>query len=218
VDVSFVGAGRVERFVARTAKEVFVEPVNASIGIADEGGLEFNRSRPGSALNVRRAQRLLTRALEEGTSRVRLPMRAVTPRQTVDTMLPTIVVRVDQNRLDLYEGFRVTHSWDVATAKPGWVTPVGEWNLYQKRENPTWYNPAQDTWGADLPPMIAPGPGNPLGTRAIYLNAPGIRIHGTYSTSSIGTYASHGCIRMYISDSEELFNLVDTGTRVIIKP
>ena len=52
----------------------------------------------------------------------------------------------------------------------------------------------------------------------IYLNAPGIRIHGTYSSSSIGTYASHGCIRMYISDSEELFDRVDTGTRVIIKP
>jgi len=66
--------------------------------------------------------------------------------------------------------------------------------------------------------VIAPGPGNPLGTRAIYLNAPGIRIHGTYSSSSIGTYASHGCIRMYIADSEELFDLVDTGTRVIIKP
>jgi lipoprotein-anchoring transpeptidase ErfK/SrfK len=65
--------------------------------------------------------------------------------------------------------------------------------------------------------VIAPGPGNPLGTRAIYLNAPGIRIHGTYSTSSIGTYASHGCIRMYIEDSEELFELVDMGARVIIK-
>ena len=64
-------------------------------------------------------------------------------------MLPTIVVHVDTNRLDLYEGFAVTHSWDVATAKPGWTTPVGEWSLYQKRENPTWYNPALDSWGAD---------------------------------------------------------------------
>jgi lipoprotein-anchoring transpeptidase ErfK/SrfK len=87
-----------------------------------------------------------------------------------------------------------------------------------KQENPTWYNPAIDTWGADLPPVIAPGPGNPLGTRALYLNAPGIRIHGTYSSSSIGTYASHGCIRMLISDSEDLYPRVPMGTRVIIKP
>jgi hypothetical protein len=72
--------------------------------------------------------------------------------------------------------------------------------------------------GADLPPVIDPGPNNPLGTRALYLNSPGIRIHGTSNSASIGTYASHGCIRMLISDSEELYPLVPVGTRVIIMP
>jgi lipoprotein-anchoring transpeptidase ErfK/SrfK len=52
----------------------------------------------------------------------------------------------------------------------------------------------------------------------LYLNSPGIRIHGTSNSASIGTYASHGCIRMFISDSEELYPLVPIGTRVIIKP
>ncbi len=69
-----------------------------------------------------------------------------------------------------------------------------------------------------MPAYIPPGPGNPLGTRALYLNAPGIRIHGTYNSASIGTYASHGCIRMLIGDSEALFPLVPVGTKVIIKP
>jgi L,D-transpeptidase ErfK/SrfK len=86
-----------------------------------------------------------------------------------------------------------------------------------KRENPTWYNPAPDTWGADLPESIGPGPGNPLGTRAMYLNAPGIRIHGTWDDSSIGTAASHGCIRMHVQDSEELYPLVPIGTPVLVK-
>ena len=140
------------------------------------------------------------------------------PKETEATMGRTIVVRLNENRLYLYDGFDAVRSYSVATAKPGFTTPTGVWTIYDKKENPTWYNPAEDTWGADLPPVIEPGPGNPLGTRAIYLNAPGIRIHGTYSSSSIGTYASHGCIRMYISDSEELFDLVDMGTRVIIKP
>ena len=63
---------------------------------------------------------------------------------------------------------------------------------------------------------MPPGPGNPLGTRAMYLNAPGIRIHGTYDTSSVGTYASHGCIRMTIADSEALYPLVPVGTTVLI--
>ena len=217
VDVSFAGSGRVQRFVARTAEEVFVEPVNASIGIGDDGALSFNRSVQGSALNVRRAQRLMIRALEHDRSLVRLPVHAVTPRQTVETMLPTIVVHVDRNRLDLYEGFQVTHSWDVATAKPGWVTPVGEWNLYQKRENPTWYNPALDSWGAGLPAVVPGGPGNPMGTRALYITAPGlIRIHGTTSPSSIGTYASHGCIRMHNAEVEALYEMVPVGSKVII--
>ena len=47
-----------------------------------------------------------------------------------------------------------------------------------------------------MPSYIGPGPNNPLGTRAIYLNADGIRIHGTANRSSIGHAASHGCIRM----------------------
>jgi lipoprotein-anchoring transpeptidase ErfK/SrfK len=50
----------------------------------------------------------------------------------------------------------------------------------------------------------------------MYLNAPGIRIHGTYDTSSIGTHASHGCIRMLIPDVEQLYPLVPIGTRVIV--
>ena len=61
-----------------------------------------------------------------------------------------------------------------------------------------------------------PVPGNPLGTRALYLNAPGIRIHGTSDVGSIGTNASHGCIRMLMSDVEEMYPLVPIGTRVIV--
>jgi lipoprotein-anchoring transpeptidase ErfK/SrfK len=217
VDLSYGPARRVERFVRRTAKEVVVRPVDASIVIGDDGGLEFNRSRAGTALAVDRAERLLTQAVDDGTSLVRLPVRALQAKRTVDTMLPTIVVHVDTNRLDLYEGFRVTHSWDVATAKPGWVTPVGEWTLYQKRENPTWYNPALDSWGAGLPAVVPGGPGNPMGTRALYITAPGlIRIHGTTSPDSIGRYASHGCIRMHNEQVEELYEMVPVGAKVII--
>jgi hypothetical protein len=142
IELSLGGEGRVEAFIRRTAREVSVDPRNASIEMGDDGGLVFRQSKAGSALDVGRAERLLARALGDGSSRVRLPMHRVAPKITVRTMLPTIVVHVDTNRLDLYEGFEVTHSWDVATAKPGWTTPVGEWSLYQKRENPTWYNPA----------------------------------------------------------------------------
>jgi lipoprotein-anchoring transpeptidase ErfK/SrfK len=217
VDVAYAAARRVDRFVRRTARAVLVQPVDASIGIGDDGDLTFNRSKAGTALNAARAERLLVRAIDRGTSIVRLPVRAIRPKRTVDSMLPTIVVNVSTNRLDLYEGFQVTHSWDVATAKPGWVTPVGEWTLYQKRENPTWYNPALDSWGAGLPAIVPGGPGNPMGTRALYITAPGlIRIHGTTSPDSIGRYASHGCIRMHNAEVEALYEMVPVGARVII--
>jgi hypothetical protein len=53
-------------------------------------------------------------------------------------------------------------------------------------------------------------------TRALYLNAPGIRIHGTYDSASIGTHASHGCVRMNIDDVEEMYPLVPIGATVLI--
>ena len=70
----------------------------------------------------------------------------------------TIVVRVDENKLYLYDGFEVIRTWSVATAMPGWITPQGDWNLYRKAVNPTWYNPALDSWGADLPAVVPGGP------------------------------------------------------------
>ncbi len=59
----------------------------------------------------------------------------------------------------------------MATAKPGYTTPDGRLEDQRKAGNPTWYNPALDTWGADLRPC--PGwPGHPMGTRAIYIDGP----------------------------------------------
>jgi lipoprotein-anchoring transpeptidase ErfK/SrfK len=216
IDLGFGGDGGVARFVRRTAAKVAVAPTDASITLSN-GSLSFNRDRAGAALRVERAEDALRDALRAGSSLVHLSMRPVTAAVTPETLGPTIVVHVDANRLDLYEGFSVSRSWDVATAKPGWITPVGEWTIYQKRENPTWYNPALDTWGASLPAVIPGGPGNPMGTRALYITAPGlIRIHGTSSDDSIGRYASHGCIRMHNWEIEELYELVPDGTKVII--
>ncbi len=217
IELSLAGDNGVQRFVRRTARRVAVDPRDASIALGQDGGLGFHESEPGSALNARGAERLLTRALRDGSSIVRLSVHPVAATINAQTLGATIVVHVDTNRLDLYEGFNVARSWDVATAKPGWTTPVGEWSLYQKRENPTWYNPALDSWGASMPAIVPGGPGNPMGTRALYITAPGlIRIHGTTSPDSIGRYASHGCIRMHNEQVEELYELVPVGTKVII--
>lgn len=217
VELPFAGDARVDAVLGRIARDVTVKPVNADITY-DDGQVRFVKPKPGRALDFAEARRAVRAALvADGPSDVTLPMLKVSPKVTEKTMPRTIVIRVDENKLYLYDGFEVLRTWSVATAMPGWTTPQGDWNLYRKAVNPTWYNPALDSWGADLPAVVPGGPTAPLGTRALYITAPGlIRIHGTPADSSIGSYASHGCIRMHNSEIEQLYPMVDVGTRVII--
>jgi len=207
----------IARFVQRAADEVAVPAVDARLALV-ENELVMRRPRVGQELRARLGAARIRAALEARSTDVQIPLRVVEPEITAAALGDTIVVDLSENSLRLYDAFKVAREYRVATAAPGYVTPVGTWNVIDKRENPTWYNPALDSWGADLPAVISPGPNNPLGTRALYLDSPGIRIHGTSNSASIGTYASHGCIRMLISDSEELYPLVPIGTRVIIMP
>ncbi len=111
---------------------------------------------------------------------------------------------------------RLKRTDSVGTGQPIFPTPPGHFEIITKEVNPTWINPARDTWGKNEPAEIPPGPGNPLGTRAMALSAPGILIHGTPEDWSIGHAASHGCIRMHMWEAEQLFTLVSVGTPVII--
>jgi lipoprotein-anchoring transpeptidase ErfK/SrfK len=82
------------------------------------------------------------------------------------------------------------------------------------QRNP-WWRPPDSPWAQGLKP-IPPGPGNPLGTRWMGLDAAGVGMHGTPDDASIGYSASHGCIRMHVPDAEWLFNQVHIGTPVFI--
>lgn len=218
IDVAFAyDDAAITSFVEQARDEVAVPAVDARIALVDNE-LVMRRPKTGLELKTQLAATRIRAALEDRAAEVSIPLREIEPEVTTAALGGTIVVDLSENSLTLYDGFKVTKEYPVATAAPGYTTPVGTWQVIDKKENPTWYNPALDSWGADLPAVIAPGPSNPLGTRALYLNSPGIRIHGTSNSASIGTYASHGCIRMLISDSEELYPLVPIGTRAIIKP
>jgi len=205
----------IKRFVGIVEEAAYVSPSDAAIGI-ENGEVVLQRPEMGRELQVKKARKMLRAAIRDGGSSVRLPVSKLEPDVTPESLGMSIVVRISENRLYLYDGLKVVKRYDVATGTGGYPTPQGTWNIWDKRENPTWVNPAPDGWGADLPAVIGPGPGNPLGTHALYLDAPGIRIHGTYAESSIGTYASHGCIRMRIAESKELFGMIPIGTKVHI--
>jgi lipoprotein-anchoring transpeptidase ErfK/SrfK len=217
-DLGFVSdpAG-VETFVQQVSDEVALPAVDARFALV-ESELVTRRSETGQELQTKLAVQRILQALEERAGTVAVPVRTVAPEVPTAALGQSIVVDLSENHLWLYQGLKIVKEYDVATGTASYPTPVGTFEIVDKKENPTWYNPDPDGWGADLPTSIGPGPGNPLGTRAMYLNAPGIRIHGTWSSSSIGTAASHGCIRMHIGDSEELYPLVEMGARVIVKP
>lgn len=206
----------VEKLVAEIAAHTDVGARDAGVGLVGTSNVAFAHSRTGLALDQRSAVRSIRAALAGTEPKITLPVQHIKPKVSDAELGTTVVVRIDENRLYLYRGFKQIRTYPVATAMPGFTTPVGEWTIVDKQENPTWHNPAPDGWGAGEPATIPPGPNNPLGTRALYLDAPDIRIHGTPATYSIGTYASHGCIRMTIADSEALYPLVPMGARVII--
>lgn len=207
----------VEAFVRQAYDAVVIPAVNARFALVEDE-LVTRRSRMGRELKSQLSTERILRALERHVDSVDIPLREVEPEVTTASLGQTIVVDVSENRLWLYDGLEIVREYRVATGVPGFPTPVGTFEIVDKRENPTWTNPDPDGWGAGLPAFIPGGPGNPLGTRALYLDAPGIRIHGTWDDSSIGTAASHGCIRMHVEDSEEMYPLVEVGARVIVKP
>lgn len=207
----------VSSFVREAAGAIDRAPRDAYLDFA-EGELITRSSQPGRKLKGAASTRLLVDAVKTDAPSVKLPVRPLRPSVSDESLGQTIIIRLSENRLYLYDGLKLAKTYPVATGQPAYPTPQGHWVIVNKRTNPTWYNPAKSTWGSELPEIIPPGPDNPLGTRALDLDASGIRIHGTYAAGSIGTYASHGCIRMYIADSEELFGLVEVGTTVIIAP
>jgi L,D-transpeptidase ErfK/SrfK len=116
-----------------------------------------------------------------------------------------IVVSIPDRKLVLLEGERTLKVYDVAVGKTTTPSPSGEFQIINHVANPTWFGPEK---------TVAPGPGNPIGTRWMGLSKKGYGIHGTNVPTSIGKAASHGCIRMRNKDVEELFTLVGVGVTV----
>jgi lipoprotein-anchoring transpeptidase ErfK/SrfK len=206
---------RVRRFVRRVAGQVEVSPSDAAVEFED-GELVLRKPKVGRRMAVKRSIGSLLEAMQDDGDRVEFRLKEVRPEVRVRDLGYTIVVDLSETKLHLYKGLKLQKTYRVAVGQAAYPTPQGSWTVINKRANPTWVNPQPDGWGANLPRQIGPGPGNPLGTRALDLNAPGIRIHGTYASSSIGTAASHGCVRMLIPQSEELFDIVPVGTRAHI--
>jgi L,D-transpeptidase ErfK/SrfK len=123
--------------------------------------------------------------------------------------------------LDAADGNRRIVTYPISIGQMDWSTPLGTTRVTGKVANPSWYPPQsiRDEHAARddiLPPIVPPGPDNPLGKHALRLALPSYLIHGTNMPSGIGMRVTHGCIRMFPWDIEALYKGVPIGTPVTI--
>jgi lipoprotein-anchoring transpeptidase ErfK/SrfK len=209
-----VRKGRVRAYVATLAREVARDPVDARLLLRNLKPF-LTPERPGLALVQPATVTAVSSALRANSrDRIKAPTTKTKAEVTRTNFGPVIVIHRGANRLYLYNGSRLNRIFPVATGQSVYPTPLGSFKIVVMWRNPWWY-PPNSPWAQGEKP-IPPGPNNPLGTRWMGLSAPGVGIHGTPDDASIGYSASHGCIRMHISDAEWLFRHVEIGTTVYI--
>jgi len=209
-----VDRARVTAFVAGLGRRFDRKPVAARLLLRSFRPV-VTASVTGRTVLQRRTVDLLASELAHGSrAPITVPTKTRQPSATSASIGPVIVIRRASNLLTLYTGMRYVRQFHVATGQAAYPTPLGEFQIKVMWKNPWWY-PPPDPWAAGEKPT-PPGPGNPLGTRWMGLSAPGVGIHGTPNSASIGYSLSHGCIRMLIPQAEWLFDHVRIGTPVYI--
>jgi lipoprotein-anchoring transpeptidase ErfK/SrfK len=211
----------VRRLVDRVQERLTIEPRDASLDL-ETGAVDPTPAREGRAVKVRRLRRDVERELlDDGESRsVRVRTEVVEPKVTdaelAEKYPAIIIVNRSAFQLTLYKNLEPAKTYGIAVGQVGLETPAGLYSIQNKAVNPAWNVPNSD-WAGDLAGTVVPGgvPENPLKARwmGIY---DGAGIHGTDAEGSIGTAASHGCIRMRIPEVIELYDQVPVGAPVYI--
>lgn len=203
--------------VVGSIKSAMVRPGESLVDIAREFDLGYDQiilANPG-----------VNRWIPEPETRVILPHLYVLP----GSARRGLVLNLAELRLYFYPpkmsgGVREVITHPISIGRMDWRTPLGQTSVIRKEVNPAWYPPQSirrehEQDGEVLPDFIAGGdPENPLGRFALKLGLPSYLIHGVDERKAygIGMRVTHGCIRMYPEDIEDLFPQVTTGTPVLI--
>ncbi len=154
--------------------------------------------------------------------RIRIDNRHIVP---VAASAGRVVINIPQRMLVFVDDDGHVDASPVAVGRPDWQTPTAPFTVITKKQDPTWHVPAsilreRARRGRLQPPVVPPGPGNPLGAFWIGLSVSGIGIHGTTLPASIYHAATHGCIRVGADNMRRLFRLFTAGTpgQIIYEP
>jgi lipoprotein-anchoring transpeptidase ErfK/SrfK len=212
----------VAAFVADIAKQVGKPARDAKIKITLRH-IYRQRSRPGRGLARAATAKAIDAAIDDPAAPRHVHQRLVkvSPKVTFANLarVYNTVVTIDRPnfKLRLFKGLKFRKGYGIAVGMAGLETPAGRYAIQNKQVNPAWHVP-NSAWAGALAGQVIPGgaPNNPLKARWMGI-ANGVGIHGTAESWSIGTRASHGCIRMHVPDVIDLFRRVPVGAPVLIR-
>jgi lipoprotein-anchoring transpeptidase ErfK/SrfK len=210
----------VQDFVAELAGEINREAVDASLEPSGDR-LSPEPGRKGFELQQPEMKDLIAEQVESpGRDQavdavVKKTIPEITQKELAKEYPTYITIDRSSFTLRLFKNLKLRRKYTIAVGQVGYDTPSGLYNLQTKEVNPTWHVPESD-WAGELAGQdIPPGPGNPLVARWMGI-IDGAGIHGTNETGSLGSAASHGCIRMAVPEVIELFDKVEVGDPVYI--
>jgi hypothetical protein len=211
----------VRRFVAGVARQVDKQPIEGR-SKASFAGVRIRPSQNGVKVQGPELRSAIQEALvDPGSTRsLDLPARVLRPKTTTRELKKRfhvfLAVSRSKKELRYFVEEKLVKTYIVAIGRIGFETPAGLYEIQSKAVNPAWYVPKEE-WAGDLAGKIIPpgDPENPLKARWMGF-WDGAGIHGTAESSSIGSAASHGCIRMRVPDVIDLYERVPLHTPLFI--
>jgi lipoprotein-anchoring transpeptidase ErfK/SrfK len=209
-------------FVARVDKGARVAARDATVRItitrifkrASKSGREMDEKGLATALTAALTDPREPRAVRPKRKVVKAKIRTKDLARRYGTV---VTISRSSFRLRLFKRLRLSKSYGVAVGQSAYPTPTGLFSIANKAVNPAWTAPDSPWAGAYRNETVAGGSAeNPLKARWMGI-VNGVGIHGTGDPGSIGSAASHGCIRMTVPDVIDLYPRVPVGTPVLIR-
>jgi lipoprotein-anchoring transpeptidase ErfK/SrfK len=211
----------VQRIVDRVRVTVSRPAKDAKVSFAPDNVL-IRPAQTGRTIDAAKLRADVQRALVSATSHrvVTAPIKHIEPKVTGDKLANDypVVLTVDRGgfKISLFKHLERVRVYPIAVGQAGLETPAGLYKIQNKAINPAWHVP-DSPWAGSLAGTVIPGgaPNNPIKSRWLGVYD-GVGVHGTSERGSIGSNASHGCIRMLIEDVEKLYDEVPVGTPIFI--
>ena len=212
----------INRLVKRISTQIDRAPRDATLNL-EKGEVNPTPSATGLSVRAAKLRSQLRRSLlsVDGSRSVKVRTKMVEPKVTSKELAEkypaVVIVSRGSFKLSLYHNLKFEKSYGIAVGQVGLETPAGLYHVQNKAINPAWTMP-NSSWVApkDRGKVVPGGTAeNPLKARWLGIYA-GAGIHGTSDAGSIGSAASHGCIRMRIPDVIDLYDRVPVNAPVYI--